>query len=49
MNQRQTASEAVAEVVNDGGGGGGSGDSGGGRQQRGQATINNKRQHFDFT
>ncbi len=47
--------EAVAEVVHDGnrnrggGGGGGVGDSGGGRQQRGQATINNKRQHFDFT
>ncbi len=47
----------MAEVVNDGngnrggsgGGGSGGGDSGGGRQQRGQAIINNKRQHFDFT
>jgi hypothetical protein len=46
----------VAEVVSDGdgnrgggGGGGGGGNIGGGRQQRGQATINNKRQHFNFT
>ncbi len=46
----------MAEVVSDGdgnrgggGGGGGGGNIGGGRQQRGQATINNKRQHFNFT
>ncbi len=44
----------MAEVVNDGNGnrggsGGGGGNNGGGRQQRGKATINNKRQHFNFT
>ncbi len=49
--------EAVAEVVNEGdgnrggsgGGGGGGNDNGGSRQQRGQGTINNKQQHFNFT
>jgi hypothetical protein len=34
---------------NRGGGGGGGDNSGSSREQRGQATINNKRQHFDFT
>ena len=38
------------EVMNDGNGNRSSGgDSGGNRQQRGQATISNKQQHFDFT